>query len=590
MSDQRTRTVSLAGLAYTGVVAVGAWLRLARLAWPPLTDTEAIRALAAAAGTPKPSAFWPALPPTDPAYSSLTSLVLQAIGSRDFVVRIVPALAGIAVLFLPWLLRKRLGMGASLLAAGLLAVSPTMLASSRTAGGSSLAVAGAFLALAFVMGRETPGGSTGRNIGAAALPAGLALAASPTVFTGLLGVAIGLGLAQLGAGRMRLAPIRVAGSGRWGQAILLTIGAAVALAVALGAYPLGLAGLGAEIGSWLTGWRLGSAFGLLTLLAALLIYEPLIMVAGVMCAWLGWRRREPFVLGLALGSVGLALAVGVYPGHTPEDLQWLVVPMALLAGGAIGRLIEGLETSESRPTVAALTAVLAVLLAFAYLQLASYARGLSPNMTLDPGLRLWLAGAALALGAFVCILFGLGWSWRMAGQAASLALGVGLFLTTVSMAAGLSFGPSAASATQLWRSSATAPEAASLQATLRGVSQAKTGRMDALPVLVEDSVSPALAWLLRDFPAARQIAGPEQPAVILMRPKAQNPALGADYVGQTVVLGDKWGWEGPIPPGVLAWWVTRQAPTVGENWLLLVRADLASFGELPAQPAPPAAP
>lgn len=129
-----------------------------------------------------------------------------------------------------------------------------------------------------------------------------------------------------------------------------------------------------------------------------------------------------------------------------------------------------------------------------------------------------------------------------------------------------------------------------MQATLRGVSQAKTGRTDALPVLVEGTASPALAWLLRDFASAGSIASAEQPGVILMRPQAENPALGADYVGQTVVLGDKWGWEGPIPPGALAWWVTRQAPTVGDNWLLLVRADLASFGDLPAQPIPPAAP
>ncbi len=589
MSDQRTKTVSLVSLLYAGVVAVGAWLRLARLDWPPLTDNEAIRALAAVAGTPKPSAFWPALPPTDPAYSSLTSVLLQAIGSREFVVRLIPAIAGIGVLLLPWLLRKRLGMAASLVAVCLLAVSPVMLASSRTAGGSSLAVAGAFLALACVMGSETEP-IAGRRLVVAALLAGLALASGPSVLTGLLGIALGLGLAQLASRKMGSPPFGFTGPKRWGPALLLTLGAAAACAVALGAYPLGLAGLGEEVGSWLTGWRPGSAFGLLTLLAALLVYEPLVTIAGATCASLGWRRREPFVLGLAMVSVGVALAVFVYPGHTPEDLQWLVVPMALLAGIAIARLIEGLQASESRPTVAVLTTALAVLLAFGYLQLATYARGLSPNMTLDPGLRLWLAGSALALGVFVCILFGLGWSWRMAGQAAALAAGLALLATIISMAWDLTLGPSAASARQLWRPSATTLEAASMRATLRGVSQAKTGRMDALPVLVEGTASPALAWLLRDFPATRQAAGAQQPAVVIMRPEARNPALGADYVGQTVVLGDRWDWERPIPPEALAWWVTRQAPTVGDSWLLLVRADLASFGEMPAQPVQSAAP
>ncbi len=154
MSDHHTKTLSLGTLAYTAVVAVGSWLRLARLGWPPLTDSEAVRALAAAAGTPKPSAFWLALPPTDPAYSALTSVLLQALGSKEFVVRIIPAIAGIGVLLLPWMLRKRIGTGAAFVAACLLAISPVMLASSRTAGGSSLAVLGGFLALACVFGTD----------------------------------------------------------------------------------------------------------------------------------------------------------------------------------------------------------------------------------------------------------------------------------------------------------------------------------------------------------------------------------------------------------------------------------------------------
>jgi hypothetical protein len=589
MSDQPTKSLSLGSLAYAAIVAAGAWLRLARLDWPPLTDGEAVRALAAAAGTPRPSAFWSALPPTDPVYSAWTSVLLQLLGSKDFVVRIIPAIAGIGVLLLPWMLRKRFGMGAALVAACLLAVSPVMLAASRTAGGGSLAVLGGFLALACVFGADAHPIPKAR-LGLAAVAAGLGAASSPSILTWLIGIALALGLARLVSRSMSLPRPDFAVLKGSGWMLLLAIGAAVAFAVALGAYPMGLAGLGEEISGWLAGWRSGGPFGPLNLWAAFFVYEPLVLITGLAGVWFGVRAREPWVQSLAMLSLGSALVIAVYPGHTLEDLQWLVVPMALMGGMAIAGFIEGLVVSESRPTVAALASVLLILLAFGYIQLATYARGLSPNMNLDPGLRLWLAIAAVALGAFVCVLFGLGWSWRMASQAAAIATGLALVAASVSMAWDISLGPSAASARQLWRSSATTPVSASLLTTLHGVSQAKTGRTDALPVLVDGTASPALAWVLREFPAAHQGAGAEQPAVIVMRPQAQSPSLGADYVGQTVMLGERWGWDSPLPPGPLAWWVTRLAPTVGDSWLLLVRADLASFGDLPAQPIQPASP
>jgi hypothetical protein len=34
-----------------------------------------------------------------------------------------------------------------------------------------------------------------------------------------------------------------------------------------------------------------------------------------------------------------------------------------------------------------------------------------------------------------------------------------------------------------------------------------------------------------------------------------------------------------MPPEPIKWWVTREAPTIGEFWRLLVRVDLANLGE-----------
>ena len=49
----------------------------------------------------------------------------------------------------------------------------------------------------------------------------------------------------------------------------------------------------------------------------------------------------------------------------------------------------------------------------------------------------------------------------------------------------------------------------------------------------------------------------------------------SEYLGQSVSIGEHWGWTGWWPPELLFWWVTREAPTLPDRWVLLVRPDIA---------------
>ena len=71
---------------------------------------------------------------SSPAYFTFTSLLTQVFGFSDVVVRLVPALFGLGVVCLPWLLRRQLGTLATLVACGFLAVSPLNVVVSRTVG------------------------------------------------------------------------------------------------------------------------------------------------------------------------------------------------------------------------------------------------------------------------------------------------------------------------------------------------------------------------------------------------------------------------------------------------------------------------
>jgi hypothetical protein len=105
-------------------------------------------------------------------------------------------------------------------------------------------------------------------------------------------------------------------------------------------------------------------------------------------------------------------------------------------------------------------------------------------------------------------------------------------------------------------------------------------------VRVLSPAAPGLAWELQVPRGPGRPTGTGAPSCI---GRWANSPPAEDYLGQSFTIGERWDWEGELPPNFLRWLVTRQAPTEAERWLLLVRSDLAGAGELaplPEQPEP----
>ena len=129
---------------YALIALAAAGLRLYRLGTRPMTEGEAAQALAA----------WrfiqgQAVEPTGYSPFLLTSniLLFGLFRAGDFTARLVPALFGVALVLLPYLLRRRLGRMGALAASFLLAISPAANFFSRYLGGE-IVVAACALALA----------------------------------------------------------------------------------------------------------------------------------------------------------------------------------------------------------------------------------------------------------------------------------------------------------------------------------------------------------------------------------------------------------------------------------------------------------
>src|SRR5258706_12797578 len=182
MTDS-TRRQNLETVLFALAFGLAIGVRLLRLGEVPLSDDEARWAMQAFDLT---KGLHPALGP-QPVYVLLTALVFYALQASNFAARLIPALAGSALVFAPMFFRDRLGNKAALALAFVLALEPGLLGMSREAGSPIIAVS----AVIFAWGFWRIG-----NLRAAGILGGMALLSGPALWPGLLGLAVAYGLSR----------------------------------------------------------------------------------------------------------------------------------------------------------------------------------------------------------------------------------------------------------------------------------------------------------------------------------------------------------------------------------------------------------
>ena len=124
---------------YVAIVLLAFGLRFINLGVAPLMPLEAAQvwpAWLAATGTQVAGAPVP----TSALFYGLQSLLFFVAGANDVLARLLPALVGTALVVLPWWWRDRIGRGAALAVALLLAVDPWLTVLARTADAMGLTV------------------------------------------------------------------------------------------------------------------------------------------------------------------------------------------------------------------------------------------------------------------------------------------------------------------------------------------------------------------------------------------------------------------------------------------------------------------
>ena len=345
------RSISVGGaslwqtLGWAAAFLVAVALRLPRLdAWA-LDAGEAAHAYGAwVLFRGQPPVGGEAMPDVGALLLLLQGIAFFLFGATDVVARLVPALAGLALVALPLALRGWVGSPAAIGMAAMAALSPTLVYASRVISPEILVAALALGAVACLVHLGDAVSPRGPAIGLGVV-AGAAYAAGPSALTVALTLLVGIVLAVLVApeGTIRRGLRRLRGRGELLTFLLAAIVTAILCFTRLLSAPDGIAGAGETIAAW---WRLvteSNGQPVQLFLLALLIYEPLAVVFATVTL-VRDRGARGDAAALFAGWFAAAFAVWSFSaGRGPEHAIHVAVPLVMLGGIGLGTLLHEID-------------------------------------------------------------------------------------------------------------------------------------------------------------------------------------------------------------------------------------------------------
>ncbi|MGC9347034.1 MAG: hypothetical protein ACP5JG_02755 [Anaerolineae bacterium] len=565
--------------AWFALLVIAIASRLLRLGVPLLAPEEIARALPsldAARG-----AGWPVA--TDsPLLLVGNGFLFTIFAVTDGFARLIPALAGVALVALPLLWRKEIGDLGALVAAGLLIISPLTLFGSRRLAPATPGVLTAGLIVTMLFRRGLDDEAHRRWLSALFAGAlGLGLVSGPSFFDLLLpGLFVGYVLNRSGRDR--------SGWINWRLSLLAAALIGTGISIALGFRWSGWSGIADGFAAWITSWgeqNVGSGAT-----GTLLLYEPLLLLTVLVGIGLLMRRQtedDIYPWAILLWGIATLLVTALRSGDA-LSLGAAALPLALFGGVAVQQLMDGLSTEDCKG------GGLHALAAFVFwlpgvLAMVQHARG----VLYEDQMMLVLVGVIvlLALQALLVFLFAMAVRLDVLWRSALTGFAAVVLILQASFAFGLGF-VRADSPIEPAVASATSEDLRHLRSTLSDIGVLRNQRWDALPVaIIEEDAELAmlLRWVLRDFHRLAVVdLWPADPGALVLTPEdvtLDRPPPGEGLRGMSFVASTTYNAPVPacqelVPPACadfLRWYFYRASPyEVWRQSVILWQAEAVS--------------
>jgi uncharacterized protein (TIGR03663 family) len=514
------------------------------------------------------------------------AMLFALFGASDLTARLLPVLAGCALVVLPYWLRSYIGRIGALAASLALAISPTLVYSARYGDGTTLLLACVmgWMVLWLAYRRER----RDAYLYTIAVLAAVALLADPRVIGVSVVLVLSWAVERFLFGRDILAldgeqPFPWSGLG-------VTFGATLILvATAFAFNPDGLGAWADFVSEWVRHLALvvnGQPW--YYPLLALVLYEPFLLVFGVI-GGVGLLVRPPddpeqsrvaIFIWMAGGLTLLALLAG---GRRAGDVALICAPLALLAGVAIEHLAESWQEDASWVRDGILSLVVLVIVIYVAMQAAFYARAVQLNLQQSTQfLWFWLLAIALLilLGGFSLAWLGGRASWRAGGTVLALVLLVISFSSTT----GLNH-QRASDPRELHVRVAADEGLRDALEVMTDLSYRRWGASTAIPVTVEAGLGPVWSWYLRDWEDVTFVNQLTSEVVTPMVISAEEGAGSLEdggwnpserYIGQDFVTRTWWGPGQLYGNDQLSWWLYRKSvskPTPVQRVVLWIKTE-----------------
>ncbi len=554
------RHFKLESLLYILAFLLALGFRLVQLGAMPLTDIEASSALQAlhiAQGLKT------TLNP-HPLYILSTSILFFLYGGgTNFLARLVPALAGSALVFAP-LFWDRIKPRPGLILAFFIAVDPGLTAISRQVASPILAITFLIFAWAFFSKNKTA---------LAGVFSALALLSGPSIWTGLLGLGITWAIMQ-GINSRRVANESQETKIDIRQSIRAAAIPFVATFVIVGTLffivPNGISAALASIPGFIDTWLFPSDVPASRLFLSIPVYQPLILLLALFSIIRGLRKGSPRIIPLIIWFFVSLLLATFSPSRQVVDLAWMLLPLSALAALELVRNVDIFP--EERNEIAGVTFLTAFLWVFAWINFSGMIW--HPQESREYGIGFWILMGVLLLIVLSLLLVAAGWSKRTAHLGGIWGLALGLGVLGLSGTLG-STGLRGMSNPEMWWLPGKPMQADLLESTVNDISNWGMGNNDAVPVVITGLDSPALEWALREHQViiAKTLDISSSPYFVIT-PFETDPVLVSAYRGQDFSWRQTPMWENALPADWIRWVTLREMPQSGETIILWARDDL----------------
>lgn len=606
--------VSYETVAYVALVLLALVLRLGEIDTVPMSDREAVQAVAAW------QVIHPDAPGNPPVASSPVTFWGQIIAftllpGNEFSARLPGIVGGIILILMPLVFRRHIGRESAFLWSIILTTSTVTIAATRFAD-PAVWTAVFVLATLWALWRYYETRQRRDILLTAGFAAALLFLSAPgavlLTLVLLLAAAVAIWwtvwrepeeLSLETPGENLLAQTR-----QWLTAVPMPVCVLViTLVVVLTStgfmlYPAGLSTVGEVFAGFLRGFiqPVESGAPPAFAIATLIFYELLLIIFAVI-GFVLWRQQDKlrFIARfLAAWCVIGVLALLLYRGSTPGDALWLAIPLSGLATYGIRELffnravmlfwLDGTLAEDEPHTperyalvkwiIGLITLVLIIMMTVHLQEIARSLVTLPVESSFGDSIGILMSNQYAqfrysGIWFLISILFlvvGFFLAASIWGNENTLqGIGLGLFFLMIISGMGGGWQVSVTHAddpTEYWHTSAVSRDTQLLRTTLNELAQRSAQGFPVLEVVVlldepmgitDDSL---LAWILRDYPNARFVStfpAVQQQPIIMMSMANTTPNLGNTYVGQRFLLRTHWSLNHLAGTDFLAWFLQR---------------------------------